>query len=164
MMSMKRIDAARSTAAALLAVGASLLTAPAAQAQEGGGSSCQTDFQKYMGPRMGLIQRINGFQRRRPTPQQACSTLNSLVAADARLIKWMGENKDWCQIPDSVVEQVQASSGQAVRARGQACNAVKQQAAMIARARAAQARAQAQQGGGGPAPVGSGVRLPQGAL
>jgi hypothetical protein len=152
-------------ASAVVAISVMTLGAPAALAQEGGQSSCQTDFQKYMGPRMNLIQRINGFQRRRPTPQQACSTLGSLVAADARLIKWLGENKDWCQIPDSVVEQVQASSGQAIRARGQACNAVKQQAAMIARARAAQARAQAQQGGGGgPPPVGSGVRLPQGAL
>jgi hypothetical protein len=126
-------------------------------------STCQTDFQKYMGPRMALIQRINGFQKRKPTPQAACSTLSQLVSADSRLSKWMTENKEWCQIPDNVVEQLQTGAGQATRARGQACGAAKNQASQIARARAAQQRA-AQGGGGGAPAVGSGVRLPQGAL
>jgi hypothetical protein len=123
-------------------------------------SSCQTDFQKLMQPRMGLIERINGFQKRRPTPQVACSTLTQLTAADDKLSKWVGENKDWCQIPDEITDQLKAAAGQAARARGQACGAARQQAALIARARAQQ---RAAQGGGAPA-VGSGVRLPQGAL
>jgi hypothetical protein len=126
-------------------------------------TSCQTDFQKYMGPRLALIERINGFQKRKPTPGQACSTLGQLVAVDGRLSKWMGENKDWCQIPESVVEQLQTGAGQAARARNQACSAAKNQSVQIARARAAQQRA-AQGGGGGAPAVGSGVRLPQGAL
>jgi hypothetical protein len=125
-------------------------------------SSCQTDFQKLMEPRQNLIKRINGFQQRRPTPQAACSTLSQLVAADAKLSKWVGENKDWCQLPDEMVEQLQASTGQAQRARGQACGAARQQASAIARARAQQRAAQS--GGGGQAPIGSGVRLPSGAL
>ncbi len=143
-----------SGAAALLLTGAS---ADQALAQ----SSCQTDFQKVMEPRMALVQRINGFRNKRPTPQQACSTLTQLVAAEARLSKWVEENKDWCQIPDSVVEQLKGSQAGASRARGQACGAARQQASAIARARAQQRAAQS---GGGPPPVGSGVRLPQGAL
>jgi hypothetical protein len=130
-------------------------------------TSCQTDFQKVMAPRQALIARINGFAKKRPTADQACSTLGQLVAADRRLINWMTENKDWCQIGDEMITQAQASSGQAARSRGQACSAASQQRSQIAKARAAQARAaQQQQAGGGdrPAPVGSGVRLPQGAL
>jgi hypothetical protein len=135
------------------------LVPTAAMAQQSG---CAGDFQKLMGPRQALIERINGFQKRKPTPQQACSTLGQLVAADARVGKWVDENKDWCQIPDQLVEQLKTGAGQAQRARGQACGAAKQQAAMVARARAQQ---RAQQGGGGAAPpVGSGVRLPSGAL
>jgi hypothetical protein len=123
--------------------------------------SCQADFQKVMGPRMALIQRVNGFQRRRPTPQQACSTFSSLQAADRRVLAWMTENKDWCQIPDQLVEQLQSASGQIARVRGQACNAAAQSARLQAQAR----RQAAQQAGpAGPPPVGSGVRLPQGAL
>jgi hypothetical protein len=129
-----------------------------AQAQA---SNCQADFQKVMGPRQTLIERINGFRNKRPSAGQACSTLGQLVSADGRLIKWLTENKDWCQIPDQLIEQVQGSTGQASRSRAQACGAAKNQQTQIARARANQARAQ--QGSGAP-PVGSGVRLPQGAL
>lgn len=154
MMTMRTILGVFSGAAMGLVLGAS-----GALAQQ---SSCTTDFQKYMGPRQALIERINGFQKRRPTPQQACSTLSQLVAADGRMAKWVDENKDWCQIPDEVVEQLKTGSGQAQRARGQACGAARQQASAIARARAQQ---RAAQGGGGGAPaVGSGVRLPSGAL
>jgi hypothetical protein len=142
-----------------IGTGGSLLLSGAAQAQA---SNCQADFQKVMAPREALMQRINGFRTKRPTAGQACSTLGQLVTADSRVLQWMTENKDWCQIPDSLVEQLQGASGQVSRSRGQACAAAKNQASQIARARAAQARAQ--QGGGGPPPVGSSVRLPQGAL
>jgi hypothetical protein len=145
----------------LLSLGAAaLLTTLMAGEASAQQSSCQADFQKHMGPRQTLIQRINGFQQRRPTPQAACSTLSQLVAADAKLSKWVEENKDWCQIPDEMVEQLKTGAGQAQRARSQACGAAKQQANAIARARAQQRAAQ----GGGQAPVGSGVRLPSGAL
>ncbi len=139
--------------------GTAVLTDTAALAQA---SNCQGDFQKLMAPRQSLIERINGFKSKRPTAGQACSTLSQLVSADQRLNKWLSENKDWCQIPEQVVEQAQGSSGQALRARGQACTAAKNQDLQNARARAAQQQQQA--GGGAPAPVGSGVRLPQGAL
>ncbi len=141
--------AAAATAATLLILGGE------AQAQS---ASCQTDFQKVMEPRQALIQRINGFRNKRPTATQACSTLGSLVAADRKLIAWMTENKDWCQIPDQLIEQVQGAAAQASRSRGTACQAAKNQANQVARARA-------QQQGAASAPaVGSGVRLPQGAL
>lgn len=128
------------------------------------GSNCQVDFQKMMAPRQALIARINGYRNKRPTADQACSTLNQLVAADGRTVKWMTENQDWCQIPEDLINQLKGSSGQAVTSRNQACGAAKSQRAQIARARAAQARAAQQGGGGGPPAVGSGVRLPQGAL
>jgi hypothetical protein len=134
------------------------------EAQAQGSSSCQGDFQKVMGPRQALIERINGFQKKRPTADQACSILGQLVGADKRVLSWMTENKDWCQIPDELVEQLKTTSGQATKSRSQACSAASQQRAQIAKARAAQARAAQQQNGGGPAAVGSGVRLPQGAL
>jgi hypothetical protein len=118
-------------------------------------ASCQTDFQKVMEPRQALINRINGYRAKRPTAAQACSTLTELVAADRKVIDWMTENKDWCQIPDQVVEQLQGASTQASASRKSTCNAAKNQEAQGARAKAQQA---------GPPPVGSGIRLPSGAL
>jgi hypothetical protein len=160
---MMMFDMIRSTGAMTIAVtvlAASILATPEqAHAQA---SNCQVDFQKVMAPREALMTRINGYRTKRPTPGQACSTLGQLVTADGNVLKWMTENKDWCQIPDTLVEQLQTASGQVSKSRGQACAAAKNQVTQQARARAAQARAQ--QGGGGAPPVGSGVRLPQGAL
>jgi hypothetical protein len=152
-------SAGRLSAAATVLTVCVLVMPDQAQAQA---SNCQTDFQKVMAPREALMQRINGFRNKRPTAGQACSTLGQLVTADGNVLKWMTENKDWCQIPDALVEQLQTASGQVSKSRGQACTAAKNQVTQQARARAAQARAQ--QGGGGAPPVGSGVRLPQGAL
>lgn len=134
-----------------------LMPAPA-QAQS---ESCQKDFQKVMEPRMALVQRINGFAKKRPTATQACQTLRSLRAADTRLIKWMEENKDWCQLPDELLSQAKTGTQGTIRAQNQACGAAAQQARQIRQVQQQQAS-----GGGTPrAPaVGSGVRLPQGAL
>ncbi len=150
--------AGRISAAAAVLLASVVVTSGQANAQA---SNCQTDFQKVMAPREALMQRINGFRTKRPTAGQACSTLGQLVTADGNVLKWMTENKDWCQIPDSLVEQLQTAGGQVSKSRAQACSAAKNQVTQQARARAAQARAQ--QGGGAP-PVGSSVRLPQGAL
>jgi hypothetical protein len=144
--------------ACALAAPAVLGSGSAALAQS---PACQGDFEKVMGPRMALIQRINGFRNRRPTAAQACQTLRSLRAADLRLIKWMSDNKDWCQIPDETIAQAQAGTQNTVRAQNQACGAASQQARQLR-------QLQEQQAGGGGVPrapaVGSGVRLPQGAL
>jgi hypothetical protein len=144
--------------AAGLLLGSSMLAPQEALAQS---ASCQEDFKKVMDPRMALIQRINGFRNKRPTAAQACQALRSLRAADGRLITWLQANKDWCSIPDEVLEQAQQSAAGASRAQAQACNAAAQQARQ-------QRQIQEQQAGEGGAPrapaVGSGVRLPTGAL
>jgi hypothetical protein len=140
--------------------GISVLSAGDALAQ----SSCQADMQKVMGPRQALLARVNGFAKRRPTPDQACSTFSSLAVADSRAVRWMTDNKDWCQVPDELLAQMKAATGQIIRARSQSCTAAKNFRAQVARAREQQRRAQAQGGGGGPPAVGSGVRLPSGAL
>jgi hypothetical protein len=129
-------------------------------------SSCQADMQKVMAPRQALLARVNGFAKRRPTPDQACSTFSSLAAADGRAVKWMTDNKDWCQVPDELLEQMKGASGQIIRARSQSCTAAKNFRAQVAKIRAQQRRAAEAQsgGGGGPPAVGSGVRLPSGAL
>jgi hypothetical protein len=147
---------ARTCAAALAVSAVAFLGSAPAQAQS---STCQTGFQGVMAPRQALLQRINGFRTKRPTAQQACSTLSQLVSAEVRMIKWMTENKDWCSIPDETIAQAKQANSQASRARGQTCTAASRQA----QGQAAAARQRAQ-GADAPPAVGSGVRLPQGAL
>jgi hypothetical protein len=129
-----------------------LLMAAAASPAWAMPASCQADFQKYTGERQAAVDRINAFNKKRPSAQAACAAFGNLTGAEARLIKWMTENKDWCQIPEAFFTQIQQAAGQTTKVRGQVCTAAKREA----------------QGGGaaprGAPPPGAGVRLPQGAL
>lgn len=138
---------------AVLALTGALVALPAGQAMAMP-ESCQKDLNTYGQTRMDAINRINGFKNKRPTPTQACSAFGNLVSAEAKMIKWMEDNKEWCQIPDPLIADLKKGAAQGVKIRGQACSAAKKEAQM---------RAQGGGGGGGGAPRPA-VRLPQGAL
>jgi hypothetical protein len=150
------------------AVALSVASAEPAQAQASGCEKAQT----FSAERQGIVARLNSSSssKKKMTPQEACSVLGKLVSNGNTFIAWANTNKDWCQIPDQFVEGLTADNANANKIRGQACNAVKQQAVMIQRARAAQARqAQQKQGGAGSfggadAVTGGPMRVPPGAL
>ena len=119
--------------------------------------SCN-DFQKVVAPRVALIEKLNGFKKRKPTAAEACKIMNNLSAADKKIIEWMETNKDWCQVPDEQITQLKQASEQSNGFKGKACSAAAAQAKQIEQLKRAQA-----QGGGQPLP-GAGVKLPQGAL
>lgn len=116
--------------------------------------SCQADLDKYAGARLKVIERINAFQKKRPTAKAACGIFGELVKSEVEMLKWMEDNQAWCQLPDPFVADFKKGSEQGIKARGQVCAAAKKEAQM-----------RAQQGAAprGPAP-GSGVQLPKGAL
>lgn len=116
-------------------------------------ASCQVDFKKFSEERQSALERINGFNKKRPTAQVACGAFNNLSDVETRFLKWMSDNKDWCQIPDDFVNQFKGANGATQKARGQICTAARQQ----------------QEGGAaaaprGAPPPGAGIRLPGGAL
>lgn len=115
--------------------------------------SCQAELDKHGGARLEVINKINGFQKKRPTAQQACGVFGQLVKVEADMLKWMQDNQQWCQLPEPFVEDFRKNTQQSVKARGNVCAAAKKEAQMR------------EQGGvpRGPA-VGSGVQLPKGAL
>ena len=136
--------------AALLVLGAGMAASTASAMP----ASCQGDFGKHTSDREAAVERINSFNKKRPTAAQACSAFSNLTGIEARMIKWMTENKEWCQLPDSAIEQLTQAREQTMKVRGQICTAAKKEAQMRASGGAA----------GGPPPPGSGVRLPSGAL
>lgn len=147
-------------AAALASLG---LAEPAlAQAPSG----CE-NLQKLMQERQSIVGQLNASTKakRKMTPQQACGTFNRLVGNGNALIKFATANQDWCQIPATFVDGMKTDNEKADNFRGQACNAVKQQAAMQ---RKAQQQAQQRQGanpfGGADSITGGAMRVPQGAL
>jgi hypothetical protein len=122
---------------------------------------CTKDFADLMQPRQKLIEQINGFSKKKTTPQIACSAFTKLTAADSKVIAWVKLNKDWCHIPEEFTKTLAAQAEQSTKVRGQACGVAAKQQEMMKTMRAQQRR-QAESGPSGL--PGSGVRLPQGAL
>jgi hypothetical protein len=142
---------------------ASFLDAAPASAQVSG---CE-QMQKLLTERQSIVARLSAAQKtkKKMTPQEACSTFGRLANNGEAAIKFASANQDWCQIPASFIEGMQADNKKVATFRTQACNAVKQQAAMEQRARK---QAQGANPFGGADSItsgaGGGMRIPQGAL
>ncbi|KFG67245.1 hypothetical protein [Microvirga sp. BSC39] len=136
----------RSHLLAAFAVAGFFMSAPAfAQS-----SACQ-EGQKILQERQGLVQQINklmdgGGKKKQVDPRAACSIFTKLVTNGSAGQKWMTDNKDWCQIPDQVVEGFTKDHKRSQEIKGQACGAAAKMAEMEKRAKQQQAQ-QAQQGG-----------------
>ena len=108
--------------AALAAAGFLFATAPAfAQA-----SGCQ-EGQKILQERQGLIQQVNkltnGGKNKQIDPRAACTIFTKLVANGTTGEKWMTANKDWCQVPDQLIQSFAEDHKRSQQFKGQACGA-----------------------------------------
>ena len=132
--------------AALAATGFLFATAPAfAQA-----SGCQ-EGQKILQERQGLIQQVNkltnGGKNKQIDPRAACTIFTKLVSNGTTGEKWMTANKDWCQVPDQLIQSFAEDHKRSQQFKGQACGAAAKMAEMEQRAKQAQQGQQGQQGG-----------------
>jgi len=111
-------------------------------------SSC-ADGQKIIAERRSLGEQFqklsNGGKDKKLDPRAACGLFTKLAANGDAGVKWMTENKDWCQIPDKVFEDFTAEHKRIQTVKGQACQAAAKMAEMEKRAK--QQAQQAQQGG-----------------
>ena len=127
------------------------LTAPPASTPE---SSCQTDVEKFQTRRQAQIDALNKLVaagKGKIDPITSCPKLRSLVTVEGEMRAWMIKQKDWCNIPDEVIEQMKEGTGKTAQMADRACEA------------AAQMRRQQQQpaGGLGTPPA---MKLPSGPL
>lgn len=150
-------------AAAGIVVAAPFATTPAlAQA-----SGCE-DGKKIIAERQSLAQQIEklsgGGKKKQIDPRSACTIFTKLVNNGEAGVKWMTSNKDWCQIPDQVVQNFSEEHKRIQGIKGQACQAAAKVAEMEKRAK--QAQQQQQQGAGNR--LGGGLTgsysIPKGAL
>ncbi|RYE33754.1 MAG: hypothetical protein EOP23_07175 [Hyphomicrobiales bacterium] len=143
---------------------ASFVAAAPANAQASG---CE-QIQKLLGERQSIVSRLSAAQKakKKMTPQEACSSFGRLVSNGDAAIKFATANQDWCQIPATFIEGMQNDNKKVAGFRAQACNAVKQQAAMQRRAQQQQAQGSSPFGGADSitSGAGGGMRVPQGAL
>jgi len=131
-----------SLACRALLVGGIGVAAPAVADQ-----SCGDDLQKLAQKREAALQSINGLvaaaHGKQLDPNVFCARSAPLGQAETTMIAYMEKNKDWCQIPDSVIEQLKAAHAKSVGFAAKACSVAAQMKKM---------KEQAAQGGGGGGP------------
>lgn len=129
--------------AATLGLFIALLAAPsAALAQD-----CQTDLQKLQQQREAQIAMVNNLvkaSKGKPLdPNVFCTKSAGLNTVEATMITYMTKNKDWCSIPDEILDQLKSNYAKSLAFTAKACNAAAQQKKM---------QEQAAQGGAPGAP------------
>ena len=121
-------------------------------------SGCEADMGRLQQKRNGAIQSINAMVKggkKKLDPATACPKFRNLAAVETEMKNWMVKNKDWCSIPDEVIESMKQGFARTPQIAAQACNAAAQMRKMQ------QQGARQAQGGGGPAPA---AKLPSGPL
>lgn len=137
-----------------LALLAFVAGAGAARAQ-----SCQEDFQKLTQRRMAQIQVLNSLGKAgkgKMDPNAACPAAKKLVGIENEMLGYMTKNKDWCNIPDNVVDSFKQAGAKTKAFANQACTVAAKMKQMMQ-----QQREQAANGGGMGAPP---PKLPSGPL
>ncbi|HEY8126660.1 MAG TPA: hypothetical protein VIF88_14715 [Methylocystis sp.] len=127
-----------SRVAARLSLFAMLLASTGAHAQ-----ACQEDFQKLTQKRMAGIESLNNLGKAgkgKMDPEAACPAARRLVAIETEMMNYITKNKEWCNIPDNVVDGFRDARGKTQNFASQACSVA---------AKMKQQRDQAAAGGGG---------------
>ena len=158
----------RSHLMAAFAAAGIIMTAAPAFAQATG---CEAG-QKILAERNSLGQQLSKItkgdgKKKQIDARAACPLFTKLVANGETGLKWMTDNKDWCQIPDQALEQFSEAHKQIQTVKTQACQAAAKMNEMEKKAK--QAAQQQQQQGGGRGLLGGGgltgaYSMPKGAL
>lgn len=119
--------------------------------------SCQEDFQKLSERRMAQIQALNTIGKAgkgKMDPNAACPAAKKLVGIENEMTGYMTKNKEWCNIPDNVLDSFKQAASKTKVFASQACAAAAKMKQMME-----QQREQAASGGMGAPP-----KLPSGPL
>lgn len=139
------------------AVAGFTLLALVASAGSAAAQSCQEDFQKLTERRMAQIQALNNLGKAgkgKMDPNAACPAAKKLVGIENEMLGYMSKNKEWCNIPENVLDGFKQAGSKTKAFAAQACNAAAKMKEMMQ-----QQREQAAGGGMGAPP-----KLPAGPL
>ena len=90
-------------------------------------ADCSTDFAAMMSKRMTEINALNKISKSnggKLDPVAACPRLRSLAVAEGEVVSYMTKNKDWCNLPDDMVEKMTATRAKTASLAGKACTFV----------------------------------------
>lgn len=87
-------------------------------------ADCGTDFAAMMSKRMNEINALNKISKSnggKLDPVAACPRLKNLAAAEGEVVSYMTKNKDWCNLPDDMVDKMTATRAKTASLAGKAC-------------------------------------------
>lgn len=87
-------------------------------------ADCQSDVVSIRGEleqKGKALQAVMG--KKQNDPQVLCPLFRAYAAAESKWVKFLADNKDWCQIPAQAIDQASASNKKTVEIRNRVCDA-----------------------------------------
>lgn len=84
-------------------------------------ADCQSDIVAARGQVEETLKALNAATKRKADPQTLCPLFRAFSTAEANWVKFLTQNKDWCQIPDEAIKQVSASHKKTNDVRDKVC-------------------------------------------
>lgn len=113
-----RIQRASATALTLLTMGAGL-----ALGVEAARADCMTDFAAIRDEMQTKGKALEAAGKAKASPQELCPLFRAYTAVEAKLTKYLSDNKDWCQIPDEAITQARTANQKSSALRDKVCAA-----------------------------------------
>jgi hypothetical protein len=108
----------RATRTATLVGGLVCVTAPAF-------ADCNADIAGLSQKRQVFIDKLNVLAKStkgKLDPVSSCPVLRSLTVAEGKLLSYLETNKNWCNVPDNVVDNLKGAAAKSQTFAAQACN------------------------------------------
>lgn len=87
-------------------------------------ADCQSDVASV---RVELEEKGKALQsvvsKKEKNPQVLCPAFRAYAAAEQKWVKFLTDNKDWCQVPQQAIDQAAASNKKTVDLRNKICEA-----------------------------------------
>jgi hypothetical protein len=82
---------------------------------------CNDDFTKISAEAQKRGSAVGAALKAKVEHKQICALMNSFVAAETTVVKFLEENKTWCGIPDQVIAGAKANHEKSLKFRTVAC-------------------------------------------
>lgn len=86
-------------------------------------ADCQSDVMSIRQDLEDKGKVLSSASQKKADPQTLCPLFRAYTAAEAKWVKFLADNADWCQIPPQAIEQAKLNSKKAVDIRNKICDA-----------------------------------------
>ncbi|WP_454918206.1 hypothetical protein [Xanthobacter sediminis] len=84
-------------------------------------ADCQTDVTAARADLEEKGKALNAAGKKKADPQTLCPLFRAFSTAEGKWVKFLTENKDWCQIPEQAITQAAASHKKTNEVRDKVC-------------------------------------------